>query len=68
MIVRISTGQFDPSQHQEIALMLIEVGPVLVPAIRALPGCRHYYAGIEVSSSTIVNVSVWDTLEVSRQS
>jgi quinol monooxygenase YgiN len=35
----------------------------LLPAIRNLPGCISYYVATEQESSTMVNVSVWDTLE-----
>jgi quinol monooxygenase YgiN len=32
-------------------------------AIRGLPGCLSYYAGSDATTNTMVNVSVWDTLE-----
>jgi quinol monooxygenase YgiN len=35
----------------------------LVSAIRVLPGCLSFYVATEESSSTMVNVSVWETLE-----
>jgi quinol monooxygenase YgiN len=35
----------------------------LVPAIRAMPGCLSYYAGSDATTNTMVNVSVWDSLE-----
>jgi hypothetical protein len=28
-----------------------------------MPGCLNYYAGSDVDSSTMINVSIWDTLE-----
>ena len=34
-----------------------------IPAIRRLPGCLGYYAATDGASSTMVNVSVWDTAE-----
>jgi quinol monooxygenase YgiN len=42
---------------------MAEAGQVLIPAIRRLPGCVSYYAATDEGSSTMVNVSVWDTLE-----
>ncbi len=63
MIVRLSRGQFDAAQHDEIDRMLRESAVSLVPAIRKLPGGLHDYAGIDRGSATMVNVSVRDPLE-----
>jgi hypothetical protein len=65
--VRISRGHFAPDQFEEIDRMLRESGEVLIPAISRLPGNRHYYAGIDRASGTMVNVSVWETLEHAQQ-
>jgi len=35
----------------------------LIPAIQGLPGCLSFYVATEESSSTMVNVSVWETIE-----
>lgn len=63
MVVRISRGSYPPERHAEIAARLAAAGDVLVPAIRAMEGCLGYYAGADEASGTMVNVSVWDTLE-----
>jgi quinol monooxygenase YgiN len=42
---------------------MADAGQVLIPAIRRLPGCLSYYAATDAASSTMVNVSFWDTLE-----
>jgi quinol monooxygenase YgiN len=42
---------------------MTEAGKKLIPAIKALPGCLSYYAATDETSSTMVNVSIWDTLE-----
>ncbi|WP_206175271.1 hypothetical protein [Variovorax sp. RKNM96] len=39
----------------------------LVPAIEALHGCLHFWAGADPASNTMVNISVWATLEDARQ-
>ena len=65
--VRISRGQFDPAQFDEIDRLLRESGETLIPAIRRLAGNLHYYAGIDRASGTMVNVSVWETLEHAQQ-
>lgn len=39
----------------------------MLPAISALTGCLHYWAGIDSTSNTMVNVSVWETLADAKQ-
>jgi len=39
----------------------------LVPAIEALHGCLHFWAGADPASNTMVNISVWATLDDARQ-
>ena len=66
-IVRLSRGRFEPDQYEVIRQRLDESAQTLVPAIRALRGCRHFWAGIERASATMINVSVWESLEAARQ-
>jgi quinol monooxygenase YgiN len=63
MYVRISRGSYSPQLHLEVSRRLNAASRSLVPAIRQLPGCVSYFAGSDAESSTLVNVSVWDTLE-----
>jgi quinol monooxygenase YgiN len=63
MIVRISKGSYPPAKHAEFTVRMTEASKKLIPAIKALPGCLSYYAATDEMSSTMVNVSVWDTLE-----
>ena len=49
--------------HAEVTTRLIQSAASLVPAIQALPGCLSYYVGSDETSTTMVNVSVWDSLE-----
>jgi hypothetical protein len=65
--VRISRGQFDPAQFDALDQMLRASAETLIPAIRRLAGNLHYYAGIDRASGTMVNVSVWETLEHAQQ-
>jgi len=67
MIVRISTGHFDAARYEEVRKLLTEGGDRLIPAIKKLPGCLHYYAAVNKEAGKIVNVSVWDTLEHAQQ-
>jgi quinol monooxygenase YgiN len=63
MIVRISKGSYPASRHAEFTARMVDAGKTLIPAIRKLPGCLSYFAATDENSSTMVNVSVWDTLE-----
>jgi quinol monooxygenase YgiN len=63
MFVRISKGRYRPELHTEITVRLKQSAVTLVPAITALPGCLSYYAGSDATSNTMVNVSVWDSVE-----
>jgi quinol monooxygenase YgiN len=63
VIVRISKGSYPPSRHAEFTARMAEAGKTLIPAIQRLPGCLSYFAATDETSSTMVNVSVWDTLE-----
>lgn len=63
MIVRISTGYFDADKYEAVKKLLTEGGERLIPAIKKLPGCLHYYSAISKEAGKIVHVSVWDTLE-----
>jgi hypothetical protein len=58
-IVRISRGSFSPEQYESIKTRLEASQTLLVPAIRQLNGCLHYFAAIDRESSSMVNVSVW---------
>jgi quinol monooxygenase YgiN len=63
MIVRISKGRYAAELHAAVTARLDEAAKLLIPAIRRLPGCRSYYAATDEISCTMINVSVWDTLE-----
>ncbi len=63
MFIRISKGSYEPTLHGEVTARLDGSASSLVPAIRALPGCLSYYVGTDRASSTMVNVSIWETLE-----
>jgi quinol monooxygenase YgiN len=63
LYVRISRGAFDADVYEEVKARLDSSQESLIPAIKELPGVLDYYAGIDASSGTMVNVSVWDTGE-----
>lgn len=66
-VVRISKGSFQPEKYEEVRARLDAAKEKLVPAIRALHGCLYYWAAIDQVSSTMVNVSLWETLADARQ-
>ena len=63
MFVRISKGRYPVDRHGEFTRRMTDAGPVLIPAIKRLAGCLSYHAATDEASSTMINVSVWDTLE-----
>ncbi len=59
-VIRVSRGNFDPAQFEEVSRMTKETGKYLTPAIQKLDGLLSYYAGASPHGS-MVHVSVWDS-------
>jgi len=66
-IVRISRGSFDPASLSRVQARLMDSERELLPAIRGLRGCLHFYAAIDGTSSAMINASVWASLEDAKQ-
>jgi len=66
-IVRISRGAFAAESYKLINEMLTQSGETLIPAIKKLNGLMNYYAAIDPVSNTMVNVSIWNTIEDAKQ-
>jgi len=66
-VVRISRGSFAPEKYDEIRRRLDTARNTLVPAIRRLDGCIHFFAAIDRESSSMVNISLWRSLEDAKQ-
>jgi quinol monooxygenase YgiN len=66
-VVRISRGRFAPEKKDEIRRLIAESATTLVPAIRVLKGLLYYHAGVDASTNTVVNVSIWETEQDARQ-
>jgi quinol monooxygenase YgiN len=66
-VVRISKGSFAPAQYEAVRARLDAAQESLVPAIRQLAGCLHYFAAIDRESGSMVNVSVWRSLADAQQ-
>jgi hypothetical protein len=67
VVVRISRGSFPPGSYATVRERLDAAQESLVPAIRRLAGCLHYFAAIDRESSSMVNVSVWRSLADAQQ-
>jgi quinol monooxygenase YgiN len=67
VIVRISRGSFAPGAYEPVRHRLDLAQESLIPAIRQLAGCLHYFAAIDRESSSMVNVSVWRSLADAQQ-
>ncbi len=63
MHVRVSKGSYAAALHRQVSDKLDASSASLIPALRRLPGCVSFFAAADAASNTMVNVSVWDTLE-----
>ncbi len=67
LVVRIARGHFSPEKYDEARRILAESAIPLGPAIKALEGLLYYHAGLDASTNTVVNVSLWETEQAARQ-
>ena len=65
-VVRVSRGSFEQSRLAEVEAANMRTSEYLIPAIEALPGLLHYYAGVS-SAGSFVHVSLWDSEEHADQ-
>lgn len=66
-VVRVSRASFQPETYEEVRRLLDSAKHSLVPALRKLSGCLEYLASIDRESGTMINVSVWRSLEEAKQ-
>jgi quinol monooxygenase YgiN len=66
-VVRISKGRFDPERLESVRQLIADSAQPLVPAIEQLRGLLYYHAAVDPHTSTVVNVSVWQSLEDAKQ-
>jgi len=66
-VVRVSQGFFEPQQYDIVAASLKEGRSILETALRELPGLIHYYVSIDSISNSMVNVSIWKSLQAAEQ-
>jgi hypothetical protein len=66
-VIRLSRGSFDPERFTAVRNRLDESEATLVPGIKSLRGCLHFWAGVDPVSNSMLNISVWATLEDAKQ-
>ncbi|HLJ18643.1 MAG TPA: hypothetical protein VKU84_00510 [Stellaceae bacterium] len=66
-IIRVSVIRCQPQNFAEIKKMMADSLAVLEPGIRPMRGLIHFYAGEDEAASSLVNVSLWRTLEDAKQ-
>lgn len=66
-IVRVSVLRCQPQHFAELKKMMAESMAVLEPGVRRMRGLIHFYAGEDEATNSLVNVSVWHTLEDAKQ-
>jgi hypothetical protein len=59
-VMRVSRGSFDPGRFAEVDAVNTKVSEYLIPAISALPGLIHFYAGTSPAGSMVMT-SFWDS-------
>ena len=67
MTIRVSVLRCQPQHFAELKRMMAESVVVLEPGIRQMRGLVHFYAGEDEAANSLVNVSVWRTLDDARQ-
>jgi hypothetical protein len=66
-VVRVSILRCAPENFAELRRMMIEADAVLRPGVEALPGLISFYAGADEATSSLMNVSTWETLDHAKQ-
>jgi hypothetical protein len=66
-IIRVSIARCERERFDECRSGMARSAEVLVPVIRALHGCLAFDVGADPDTSSLVNVSVWETLADAKQ-
>jgi hypothetical protein len=66
-LVRVSILRCEAERFPEFERMMNESAAILLPGIQAMHGCRGYFAGSDQVTSSLSNVSLWDSLEDAQQ-
>jgi hypothetical protein len=66
-VVRVSILRCPPNRFAELRQMMMAADPVLRPGIEAMRGLLAFYAGADEATSSLSNVSIWNTLADAKQ-
>ena len=66
-VIRISKGAFPPDRLDQVSKLIDDSATTLVPEIPKLRGPLYYHATGDSVTCTVVNVSVWDSVEDAKQ-
>jgi len=66
-IVRISILRCDADRFDAMRKMMFESEAALRPGIEQMPGFVAIYAGADPATCSLMNTSIWDTLEHAQQ-
>jgi hypothetical protein len=67
VVLRVSALRCDPADFERFRTITTDAQSVLRPGIAAMPGLLAFYAGADEASHSLINTSVWDTLEHAQQ-
>jgi hypothetical protein len=63
----VSQGFFDEHMIERVIAGLEEGRGMLEPALKVLHRILHYYVAVDRNSNSMVNISVWSSLEDAKQ-
>ena len=67
VVLRVSVLRCDPPDFERFRTMTMDAQAVLQPGIEAMPGLLAFYAGADAANHSLINTSVWETLEHAQQ-
>ncbi|HMI19922.1 MAG TPA: hypothetical protein VK533_10285 [Sphingomonas sp.] len=65
--MRISILRCEAAQFDKLRQMMFESEAALRPGIEQMPGHLAFYAGADPATCSLMNTSLWDTLEHAQQ-
>ncbi len=66
-VVRVSILRVAPDKFDMFVGLMNEAEAVLTPGIRAMPGFQGFSAGADAATSSLINISHWDSVEHAKQ-
>lgn len=66
-VMRVSILRCDATKFALLRKMMLDAEAALRPGIEAMPGLLVFYAGADEATLSLINTSVWDTLEHAKQ-